>query len=452
MDWLLRLNEQVNGFVWGMPMLVLLIGSGIVLTFSTRGIQFRRLFFSVQQVFSGRSYAGAKGSISPFKALSTSLSATVGVGNIAGVSIAIATGGPGAVFWMFMTGLVGMATKFSEIVVALEYRVRDDGGNIRGGAMYVLANGFKMPWLGAIFALNCSLAAFGIGNMSQANTVAAGLSGGFGIPPLVTGMVLAGVTALVVIGGIRRIAEVTSILAPAMCLLYISCALAVLTLNFEKLPSLFTLVLNSAFTGHAALGGFVGATVREAMRTGVARGLFSSEAGLGSAPMVHATAATDHPARQATYGIFGVFLDTLVVCMLTASVVLVTGSWESGETGADLTALAFTTGMDSAWGGHMVSICVALFGFSTIIGWSYYGETGVAYLLGAKSVKPYRLIWILAIMVGAVTKLEAVWTFSDTLNALMAIPNLIAVLGSIALINRQIHEFFVMRVIRKDTM
>lgn len=448
MDWLLGFNTTLNSIVWGTPMVIALLGTGIFLTFATRGIQFTKLFFAVRQVLRGRLYSQADGTVTPFQALATSMSATVGVGNIAGVSIAIATGGPGAVFWMFVTGVVGMATKYSEIAVALEYRQRDEQGILRGGAMYVLSKRFGMRWLGVAFAVTCVLAAFGIGNMAQANTVAVGLSGAFGVPPWASGVALACVTALVVLGGLRRIAEVTSILAPAMCVLYLACGLVVVAGHFGELPAMVALVIKSAFTGHAALGGFLGATAISAARTGVARGLFSSEAGLGSAPIVHSAAVTDHPARQATYGIFGVFFDTLVVCMLTATVVLSTGVWDSGETGAELTALAFTAGLEGEWGGQLILVSVTLFGFSTIIGWAYYGETGSAYLFGVKSIPFYRVAWVAAVFVGAIGGLETVWAISDTLNALMAIPNLVAVLGSVTLLRSQIREFFDMRVVR----
>ena len=449
MNWLLELNSTVNSIVWGTPMMVVLIGSGIFLTIATRGIQFGKFFFAIRQVLIGRRHPQARGSVTPFQALATSMSATVGVGNIAGVSIAIATGGPGAVFWMFMTGLVGMATKYSEIAVALEYRHRDEHGDLRGGAMYILSKRFGAQWLGVVFAVACSLAAFGIGNMTQANTVANGVHAMWGIAPWISGLVLAALTALVIIGGIRRIAEVTSILAPVMCVLYMSCALIVIVPRLAELPSVIALVIDSAFNGHAALGGFLGASARAAARTGVARGLFSSEAGLGSAPIVHAAAVTDHPARQAVYGIFGVFVDTLVVCMLTAAIVLTTGVWESGQTGAELTAMAFSVGLEGEWGGQLVAVAVTLFGFSTIIGWAYYGETGIAYLFGLRSIKPYRVIWTAAVLVGAIGGLEVVWRISDTLNAIMAIPNLIAVLGSVGMIRAQIREFFEMRVVRK---
>ena len=442
MDWFLELNSSVNSIVWGPPMMVLLIGTGIFLTFATRGVQFRRFLFATRQVLGAGRKAGGEGTVSPFQALATSLSATVGVGNIAGVSIAIATGGPGAVLWMFLTGVVGMATKFSEIVIALEYRRRDGAGIMRGGAMYVLAEKFRLPWLGAIFAGLCAMAAFGIGNMTQANTVAMGMQVSYGVPPWLTGLVLAGVTALVVLGGIKRIAEVAAVLVPVMFFIYVSCALYVAATHWSDIAGTLELIVRSAFTGQAALGGFAGATVRIAMQQGIGRGLFSNEAGLGSAPMVHAAAVTDHPVRQGSYGIFGVFVDTLVVCTLTATTVLSTGVWTSGRTGAELTSQAFLQGLPGAWGDQMVTISLALFGFSTIMGWAFYGETGITYLFGIGSTRGYRIAWVVAVFVGAVGGLEPIWKISDTLNALMAVPNLIAVLGSVALLRSRMREFF----------
>lgn len=464
MDWLIRLNEALNSLVWGPVMMILLMGSGVFLTVATKGVQFHRFAFAVRQVVRGRRNLRGEGTVSPFQALATSLSATVGVGNIAGVSIAIATGGPGAVFWMVATGVVGMATKFAEIAVALEYRqiqggtpmrggarwVRNkflrvdlsEGGVMRGGAMYVLAKRFGMKWLGALFAVFCALAAFGIGNMTQANTVVTVLAESYRIPPWISGVVLAALTALVVLGGIRRISEVASVLVPSMCGLYMACALFVLVTNLDTLGSVFGQILSSAFTGHAAMGGFAGATVRGMMQTGVARGLFSNEAGLGSAPIVHAAAVTDHPVRQASYGIFGVFVDTIVVCNLTAFTVLSTGVWTSGSTGAVLTGEAFARGLPGEWGGQVVTAAVCLFGFSTIIGWAFYGETGFIYLFGAGTILPYRIAWVAAVLVGSFGGLEAVWRISDTMNALMAVPNLVAVLGSIGLLRRQMREFF----------
>lgn len=464
MDWLFRLNESLNSFVWGPFMLFLLMGSGACLTLATRGVQFRRFAFAVRQVIrSGRTLRG-EGTVSPFQALATSLSATIGVGNIAGVSIAIATGGPGAVFWMVVSGVLGMATKFAEIAIAIEYRrkqggtpmrggakwvrnkfVRVDlseGGVMRGGAMYVLAERFGMKWLGSFFAACCAFAAFGIGNMTQANTVVTGLVDTYGIPPWLSGGALAGLTALVVVGGIRRIAAVVSVLVPAMCGLYMACALVVLVLNLDALGSVIGQILSSAFTSHAAMGGFAGSTVRGMIQTGVARGLFSNEAGMGSAPIVHAAAVTDHPVRQASYGIFGVFVDTIVVCNLTAFSVLATGVWTSGSTGAVLVSEAFSRGLPGAWGGQFVTLSICLFGFSTIIGWAFYGETGFIYLFGAGTTLPYRIAWVAAVLVGSYGGLEVVWRISDTMNALMAVPNLVAVLGSIGLLQRQMRGFF----------
>ncbi|MCY4187090.1 MAG: sodium:alanine symporter family protein [Bryobacterales bacterium] len=442
MNWLLDLNDSVNAIVWGPPMMVVLLGTGVILTIATKGVQFRRFGFAARQVLGRHRPVAGEGTVRPFQALATSLSATVGVGNIVGVSIAVASGGPGAVLWMFLTGLVGMSTKFAEIAIALEYREKDDAGIMHGGAMYVLEKRYKLAWLGAIFAGFCALAAFGIGNMAQSNTIATAMQATYGIAEWKSGLVLAVLSGLVVLGGIRRIAEVASVLVPLMCGLYVVAALYILLSNWSALPGVFQLVASSAFSGQAALGGFAGATARGAMQAGVARALFSNEAGLGSAPIVHATAVTDHPVRQATYGIFGVFVDTLLVCTLTAGTVLATGAWSSGLTGAELTARAFSLGLPGDWGGHFITLALAPFGFSTTIGWAFYGETGFAYLFGTRSNRPYRLAWVAAVFVGAIGGLEPIWRISDTLNALMAVPNLIAILGALGFLRQRMREFF----------
>jgi AGCS family alanine or glycine:cation symporter len=443
MDELLNLHNQINQWVWGPPMMVLLIGAGIVLTFATGGIQFRRFPFAMREVL-GKLTAKreGEGSVSPFQALATALASTVGVGNIAGVSTAIFLGGPGALFWLLVSGVVGMATKFAEIAVALRYRERDDQGIMRGGAMYVLSKGLGMPWLGAVFAVLTACAAFGIGNMVQANSVAEAAETSFGVAKPVTGLVLAAVTALVVLGGLKRIVEVTQVLVPFMCIVYVGGALVIVVRFIDQVPGVIALVLQSAFEGHAAAGGFAGATVGAAVRFGIARGLFSNEAGLGSAPIVHASAVTDHPVRQACYGIFEVFVDTLVVCLLTGLVVLTTGVWQSGDTGAALSAKAFEVGLPGVWGHLIVSVSLILFAFSTVVGWAYYGETSANYLFGTKASLPYRLLWIGFVYLGATGSLHVVWSIADTLNGLMAIPNLIAVLGSLALLRRLVKEFF----------
>ena len=436
-------NAWLNGYVWGTPMIVLLIGTGVLLTIVTGAAQFRFLWRALKEVLGKLTQpAGGEGSVRPFQAVATALASTVGVGNIAGVATAIFLGGPGALFWLWVSGLFGMCTKYAEIVVAMHYRERDANGTMRGGAMYVLKNGLKMPWLGAIFALLTSLAAFGIGNMVQANSVADAMHTTFGLSQSTTGIVLVVLTGAVILGGIKRIGKVTELLVPFMALFYIGGGIVILVLHAEKLPAVFALVIDSAFSGTAAAGGFAGSTIAMALRYGIARGLFSNEAGLGSAPMVHAAAQTDHPVRQGLYGIFEVFVDTLLICTVTGLVILVTDSWTSGSTGAALSVNAFTTGLPGTWGGIVVTGGLILFAFSTVIGWSYYGETGVVYLFGAKAALPYRIAWLVFIYLGAVGSLHLIWDVADTLNGLMAIPNLIAVLFSIPLLLRLQKEFF----------
>lgn len=442
-DAITRFNAWLNGLVWGPPMLILLMGTGLLLTVLTGGVQFRYLGFALREVLGKLTRpGGGEGSVTPFQAVATALASTVGVGNIAGVATAMFLGGPGALFWLWISGVLGMCTKFAEIVVALHYREKDASGTMRGGAMYTLKKGLGLPWLGTIFALLTALAAFGIGNMVQANSVADSLRATFGVSPAIVGAVLVVVTGVVILGGIKRIAEFTQILVPFMALLYLSGGLAILVMRIGELPHALRLVIDGAFTGTAATGGFAGSTVMLAMRYGVARGLFSNEAGLGSAPMVHAAANTDHPARQGLYGIFEVFVDTILICTTTGLVILVTGSWDSGLTGAALSVRAFETGLPGRWGDIVVTGGLVLFAFSTIIGWSYYGETGIVYLLGARAAVPYRVVWLVFIYLGSVGSLHLVWDVADTLNGLMAIPNLISVLVSIPLLLRLKREFF----------
>ncbi len=440
---LLRLNSTVNGWVWGWPMIVFLMGTGLLLTIATGAVQFRRLGFALQEVL-GRiaQRGGGKGDVRPFQAVATALASTVGVGNIAGVATAICLGGPGAVFWLWVSGLFGMATKYAEIVVALHYREPDASGTMRGGAMYTLKKGLGWPWLGGAFALLTALAAFGIGNMVQANSVADALKATFAVPTWVTGLALAGLTAVVILGGIKSIANVTQWLVPFMALFYLSGAMIVLLMYADKLPHAFGLIFQGAFSGTAAVGGFAGSTIMLALRYGVARGLFSNEAGLGSAPMVHCAADTDHPVRQGMYGVFEVFVDTLLICTATALVILVTDTWSSGRTGAALSAKAFETGLPGTFGDIVVTGGLMLFAFSTLLGWSYYGETGIVYLLGAKAAMPYRLTWLVFVYLGATGSLHLIWDIADTLNGLMAIPNLIGLLASIPLLLRLQREFF----------
>jgi AGCS family alanine or glycine:cation symporter len=443
MEQLLTLERTINGYVWGGPMIVLLIGTGVLLTILTGVVQFRYLGFALREVL-GKVFSGGegRGSVTPFQAVATALASTVGVGNIAGVATAIFVGGPGALFWLWISGLLGMCTKYAEIVVAIHHREPDESGTMRGGAMYTLKKGLGLPWLGAIFALLTSIAAFGIGNMVQANSVAESLNATFGVAPKLTGIALVVLTAVVILGGIKRIGEFTSVLVPFMAALYLGGGFAVLLTHLDRIGPALGLVFDGAFTGTAATGGFAGSTVMLALRLGVARGLFSNEAGLGSAPMVHAAAQTDHPVRQGMYGIFEVFVDTILICTMTGLVILVTGTWTSGVNGAALSARAFETGLPGTWGDIVVTGGILLFSFSTLIGWSYYGETGIVYLIGARAAVPYRLLWLVFIYLGATGSLHVVWNIADTLNGLMALPNLISVLGSIPLLLRLQREFF----------
>ncbi len=444
-DLLTRANAWLNGLVWGPPMLALLVGTGLLLTIVTGAVQFRRLGTALGEVLGklGRPSIG-EGSVTPFQAVATALASTVGVGNIAGVATAISLGGPGALFWLWVSGVLGMATKFCEIVVAVDSRERDADGTMRGGAMYTLRR-LGLPRLGWMFALLTALAAFGIGNMVQANSVAQSLQASFGFSPGLVGLALMVLTGTVILGGIRRIAAFAEILVPFMSLVYLGGGLFVLLTHASAIPGAIRLVLEGAFNGTAAAGGFAGSTVMLALRYGIARGLFSNEAGLGSAPLVHATAHTDHPVRQGMYGIFEVFVDTLLICTTTGLVILVTGAWETGVTGAALSGKAFEIGLPGTWGHVIVTVGLVLFAFSTIIGWSYYGETGIVYLLGTRAALPYRLAWLVFIYLGAVGSLHVVWDIADTLNGLMAIPNLIAVLLSIPLLRRLQREFFARR-------
>jgi len=411
-------------------MLVLLVGTGIYLTFLLRGLQFRKLFYALWLGLIKRKEDDAEpGDISHFQALMTALAATVGTGNIAGVATAIAVGGPGALFWMWITGFFGMATKYSEAVLAVKYRQVDAFGTMSGGPMYYIWKGLNQKWLGILFAIFASIAAFGIGNMVQSNSVADAVRNTFGIPVWITGLTLAVLTGLVILGGIKSIGRVTGVLVPVMVVFYMLAALFVVVTHITAIPSVIAYVFKEAFTPTAASGGFAGAAVMLTIRMGVARGVFSNESGLGSAPIAAAAARTKYPVTQALVSMTQTFIDTIVICSLTGFAILVSGLWDSGLTGAPLTSQAFATALPGHWGGIVVSIGIILFAYSTLLGWSYYGEKSLEFLLGAKSVKPYRIIFVIAVFIGAVAKLEVVWTFADVMNGLMAIPNLIGLLG-----------------------
>ncbi|UCD11003.1 MAG: sodium:alanine symporter family protein [Nitrospinaceae bacterium] len=426
----------VSGFMWGPWLLALLLGTGVLLTFRLRGVQFRQLGYALRLAF-GRAERYGDGDISHLGALMTALASTVGVGNIAGVATAVAMGGPGAVFWMWITALFGMATKYAEGLLAVRHRRINGHGRISGGPMFYLEDGLGQKWLGMCFALAGALAAFGIGNMVQANTTAAALNEVLPIGAIPVGLMLAFLTAMVILGGIERIAQVAILLVPFMVLVYLLGALVVILSNLSHLGEGLLMILNDAFTGTAATGGFLGASVAQTMRFGIARGLFSNESGLGSAPIAAAAAKTDQPAKQALVSMTGTFLDTIVVCSITGLAIAASQAWTSGETGVALTMNAFASGLPGQWGHWIITLAVAPFAFSTILGWCYYGEKCFEYLTGLDYIDYYRYAWVAAVFIGAVVKLDLVWNFSDIMNALMAIPNLI---GLICLNGRLVQE------------
>ncbi len=440
MEWFGQFSATLSGFVWGAPLIILLFGTHLFMTVRTGFIQ-RYLFKALKISFKGDK--NAEGDVSQFAALMVALAATIGTGNIMGVAGAVAVGGPGAVLWMWLTGVFGMATKYGEAILAVTYRVKMPDGSMAGGPMYALELGLKQKWLGIVFAIFTCVAAFGIGNMTQANSLIELALTHFGteqtlVVRWVGGLLIAGLTALVILGGVQSISKVCALLVPIMAVVYVFGCLAVLIHNFAELPQAFVTIFNGAWSGQAALGGFIGAGLRETMQAGIARGLFSNESGLGSAPIVAAAAQTKNPLRQALVSMTGTFWDTVVVCLMTGLVIVSSGHWTEGLPKAQLTSAAF--GDLSTVGPAILVFGLATFVFSTILGWSYYGEKAAEYLFGARAVKPYRYLWVLAALFGSVQPAQAVWDFADAANGLMAIPNLVSLLalsGVIARARRQ---------------
>ena len=420
------LITTLNGIVWGPLMLILILGTGLYLMYGLKLLPLRRIGYGFKLLWQGRKAKG-EGDIAPFNALMTSLSATIGTGNIAGVATAIFLGGPGALFWMWCTALVGMATKYAEAVLAVKYREVDSRGMHVGGPMFYIKNGLKphWAWLGTCFAVFGALAGFGIGNTIQANSVADVMHETFAVPHIFTGVVIAVLAALVLLGGIKRIASVAGKLVPFMAITYVMAGLIILTMNYEMLPNAFSLIFTHAFTPIAATGGFAGAAVWAAIRFGVARGIFSNEAGLGSAPIAHAAATTNSPVQQGHIAMLGTFIDTIILCSITGLVIITSGAWSLGETGASLSSAAFEASLPG-FGGYIVTFGLSIFAFTTILGWSFYSEKCVEYLFGEEVIKSFRWLWIIAVPVGATANLEFIWLVADTLNALMALPNLVA--------------------------
>jgi len=414
---------EISNRVWGIPLLVLLFGTHLFLTFRLKFIQ-RYIGKAIKLSFQRKTEG--TGDVSHFGALTTALAATIGTGNIVGVATAVAAGGPGAVLWIWLTGVFGIATKYAEAVLSVKYRITTPTNQMAGGPMYVLERGLKMKWLAMIFAALTAVTAFGIGNMVQANSISTMVHETFKVSHWITGTLMTILTAIVILGGIKSIARVCETLIPFMAVFYVLGCLVLLILGAQAIPDTIRLIFKSAFTGHAAIGGFIGAGVREAIRFGIARGLFSNESGLGSAPIVAAAAKTKNPIRQALVSSTGTFWDTVVVCALTGLVLVNSQAWLKGLSGAALTKAAFAD--IPVVGPIVLTIGLLTFVFSTILGWSYYGEKAAEYLFGSKIIQPYRLLWVIMVMVGSVATMPVVWSFADIANGLMAIPNLISLL------------------------
>ena len=430
MEFVNTLVNQLNGVVWGPPMLVLILGTGLFLMLRLKFMPLSKIGAGFKLMWQGRQKGDAEsGEISPFQALMTCLAATVGTGNIAGVATAIFLGGPGALFWMWCTALVGMATKYCEVVLAVHYREKDERGEHVGGPMYAIKNGLgkKWLWLGTAFAIFGGFAGFGIGNMVQVNSMASALQASFNIPLWVTGVVTMVITGLVILGGIKRIGKVAASLVPFMCVAYIIASIVVLVVHADAIPGAFDLIFTHAFSPAAATGGFAGAAVMAAIRFGVARGIFSNEAGLGTAGIAQAAGTTNSPVRSGMIGMIGTFIDTIIICSMTGLAIICSGVWTSGSSGAALSAAAFESAMPGV-GGYILTIALVIFAYTTILGWSYYGERCWEYLVGTKAILPFRVLWVLAVPFGAIAQLDFAWLVADTLNGLMAIPNLLSLL------------------------
>ena len=430
MEFVNTLVNQLNGVVWGPPMLVLILGTGLFLMLRLKFMPLSKIGAGFKLMWQGRQKGDAEsGEISPFQALMTCLAATVGTGNIAGVATAIFLGGPGALFWMWCTALVGMATKYCEVVLAVHYREKDERGEHVGGPMYAIKNGLgkKWLWLGTAFAIFGGFAGFGIGNMVQVNSMAAALQTTFNIPLWVTGVVTMVIVGMVILGGIKRIGKVAATLVPFMCVTYIIAAMVVLVVNASEIPKAFEMIFTYAFTPIAATGGFAGAAVMAAIRFGVARGIFSNEAGLGTAGIAQAAGTTNSPVRSGMIGMLGTFIDTIIICSMTGLAIITSGVWTSGASGAALSAAAFEQAMPGV-GGYILTLALVVFAFTTILGWSYFGEKCWEYMVGTKSILPFRILWVVAVPFGAIAQLDFAWLVADTLNGLMAIPNLLSLL------------------------
>ena len=427
--------------VWGPILLALLLGTGVFLTLGLKGMTIRKIPYAFRQLLKGRKGSG-EGEVTPFNALMTSLSSTVGTGNIAGVATAISLGGPGALFWMWLTALVGMATKYAEAVLAVNYRETDAQGKKVGGPMYYIKNGLGNNWkfLGILFAIFGSLAGFGLANTVQSHEVSKVLAQNYSIPTHYSGIVMAVLVGMVLLGGIKRIGAVAGKLVPFMTIVYVISTVWILASHYEAIPGAIALIMDSAFNGMAATGGFAGAAMIAGLRAGVARGIFSNESGLGSAPIAHAAAETNSPVRQGTIAMLGTFIDTIIICTMTGLVLVASGAWNGDLVGANMTRSVFTSSLP--FGDTIFTLSLVLFAFTTMLGWSYYGERCAEFLFGPKVITPYRVLWVVGIYIGTQMEGGIVWKLADILNGMMAFPNLIAVLFLSPVVFKLTRDYF----------
>ncbi|NYA26379.1 alanine/glycine:cation symporter family protein [Haemophilus haemolyticus] len=434
--------SAIDSFIWGTPLLILLSGTGLYLTLRLGFIQIRYLPRALGYLF--KKDKGGKGDVSSFAALCTALAATIGTGNIVGVATAVQAGGPGAIFWMWLVALLGMATKYAECLLAVKYRVRDKNGFMAGGPMYYIERGLGIKWLAKLFALfGVMVAFFGIGTFPQVNAITHAMQDTFNIPVLVTAIIVTLLVGLIILGGVKRIATASSVIVPFMAILYVTTSLVIILLNIEKVPDAISLIIYSAFDPQAALGGAVGFTVMKAIQSGVARGIFSNESGLGSAPIAAAAAQTREPVRQGLISMTGTFLDTIIVCTMTGIVLVLTGAWNNPElAGATVTNYAFAQGLRTSIGATIVTVGLLFFAFTTILGWCYYGERCFVYLVGIRGVKLYRLAYIVLVGLGSFLHLNLIWIIADIVNGLMAFPNLIALIGLRKVVIEETKDYF----------
>ena len=434
--------SAIDSFIWGAPLLILLSGTGLYLTLRLGFIQIRYLPRALGYLF--KKDKGGKGDVSSFAALCTALAATIGTGNIVGVATAVQAGGPGAIFWMWLVALLGMATKYAECLLAVKYRVRDKNGFMAGGPMYYIERGLGIKWLAKLFALfGVMVAFFGIGTFPQVNAITHAMQDTFNIPVLVTAIIVTLLVGLIILGGVKRIATASSVIVPFMAILYVTTSLVIILLNIEKVPDAISLIIYSAFNPQAALGGAVGFTVMKAIQSGVARGIFSNESGLGSAPIAAAAAQTREPVRQGLISMTGTFLDTIIVCTMTGIVLVLTGAWNNPElAGATVTNYAFAQGLGTSIGATIVTVGLLFFAFTTILGWCYYGERCFVYLVGIRGVKLYRLAYIVLVGLGSFLHLNLIWIIADIVNGLMAFPNLIALIGLRKIVIEETKDYF----------